>query len=167
MSTENQYLTFRVGKENFGLEVGTVREIVSYEEITHIPMMPLHIPGVINLRGAAVPVIDLNMRFNDVKTELTKRTAIIIVNIHIRERHVQLGLIVDTVSEVVNIKSDQVEPRPEFSNSINTDFINGITKINDRFVIILNMAEVLNFEDIEYLNRAQKTGGSLISGQEH
>ncbi len=163
MSQGNQYLTFNVGKEFFGLDINSVHEIVSHDEITHIPMLPPHIPGVINLRDTAVPVIDLNYRFNNQPIALTKRTAIIIVDLILSSRQAQIGLLVDSVSEVVNIAEKDIEPRPEFSSTINTDFINGITKLKNRFVIILNMQEVLNFEDIEYIRHAKKAGESLLS----
>lgn len=165
-SGENQYLTFVVHKETFGIKIDVVREIIGYGDITHIPMMPGFIHGVINLRDKSVPVIDLGRRFHDEKSEITRLTCIIIISLELRGREMLLGLLVDSVNEVITFSSEELEPRPDFSDKIHTEFIEAMARINDKFIIILNMKEVLNFEDFHKLHEAATKGHEARNSSE-
>ena len=149
-----QYLTFRVGREVFGIGVLTAREILELDQITNVPMMPASIRGVINLRGSVVPVIDLSARFGSKVTEATKRTCIVIVEIgHDGARH-NMGLLVDSVSQVVDIRASEIEPPPSFGAKIRTDFIEGMGKLDGRFVILLDLDHVLSMDELSAIAQA-------------
>lgn len=148
-----QYLTFLLGGEMFAIGILSVKEIIDYGHVTVVPMMPDCIRGVINLRGAVVPVIDLARRFASRSSAITRRSCIIIVeaeNGQGGERQ-DVGVIVDAVSEVLEIHPDQIEPPPAFGVKIRTDFIAGMGKVEGRFVIILNVGTVLSLEDLAVL----------------
>jgi len=151
---QQQYLTFTLSGEMFAIGILCVKEIIEYGNLTVVPMMPNCIRGVINLRGAVVPVVDLACRFGRRSSELTRRTCIVIVEVEgDGERH-DVGVVVDAVSEVLEIRDDQVEPTPSFGTKIRTDFIHGMGKIESKFVIILNANKVLSLEDLAVLLKA-------------
>jgi len=146
---QHQYLTFMLGRETFALGILGIKEILEYTQPTDVPMMPLSIRGVVNLRGAVVPVIDLSVRFGRPSTPVSKKTCIVIVETSVNdERHV-LGVVVDAVNEVLEIPEEDIEPPPSFGASIRTDFIHGMGKVRGKFVIILDEGRVLSVEDIE------------------
>lgn len=151
---EQQYLTFVLGGEMFAIEILNVREIIEYGALTTVPMMPAFIRGVINLRGAVVPVIDLSVRFSRAPVEVTRRTCIIIIEIDNAGERQDIGIVVDSVSEVLDIPNAMIEPPPAFGARIRTDFIHGMGKINDRFVIILNVDQVLSVDEMAQLSQA-------------
>ncbi len=145
---QNQYLTFMLNREMFALPILCIKEILEYEAPTDIPMMPAFVRGIVNLRGAVVPVIDLSLRFGRDSGPTTKKTCIVIVEICIdQEAHV-FGIVVDAVSEVLEIADSEIEAAPAFGGSVRTDFIAGMGKINGRFVIILNVNAVLSVDDM-------------------
>lgn len=147
-----QYLTFDLGGEMFAVATRFVREIMEYGQLTTVPMMPAFICGVINLRGAVVPVIDLSVRFGSARTELNRRTCIVIVESVDDIGSTQiLGVIVDAVSEVLEISSADIEPAPAFGAKIRTDFIAGMGKVAGKFVILLNLDKVLSVDEIAVL----------------
>jgi purine-binding chemotaxis protein CheW len=146
-----QYLTFSLSGEMFAVSTTCVREIIEYGPITTMPMMPPSIRGVINLRGAAVPVLDLGVRFNGVPTEANRRSCIVMLELSIEGRQQVFGIIVDAVSEVLEIALDAIESAPRFGANIRTDFILGMAKRENGFVILLNIDHVLNVEDVGYL----------------
>ena len=146
-----QYLTFVLGGEMFAIGILCVKEIIEYGNLTVVPMMPECIRGVINLRGAVVPVVDLACRFGRKGTELTRRTCIVIVEVEADGEHQDVGVIVDAVSEVLEIRHDQLEPPPAFGARIRTDFIHGMGKVDGGFVIILNANRVLSLDDLASL----------------
>ena len=146
-----QYLTFNLGGEMFALGILCVKEIIEYGNLTVVPMMPDSIRGVINLRGSVVPVVDLASRFGRAKTEVGHRTCIIILEVRTESNQQDVGVLVDAVSEVLEIRQDQIEPSPSFGAKIRTDFIHGMGKINGRFVIILNVDKVLLLDDLAAL----------------
>jgi len=148
-----QYLTFTLGGEMFAVAILNVKEIIEYGSITEIPMMPTFIRGVINLRGAVVPVIDLSSRFGNKPTEVARRTCIVIIELSDGEASQDIGIMVDAVSEVLEIAKSEIEPPPGFGAKIRTDFISGMGKVNGKFVIILNVSKVLSIEEIALLSR--------------
>lgn len=146
-----QYLTFMLGGEVFAIGILSIKEIIEYGHLTSVPLMPQHIRGVINLRGAVVPVIDLAARFGRSGGEVGRRTCIVILEIQTGEAQQDIGVVVDAVNEVVEIPNSQIEPAPAFGARIRTDFIQGMGKVNDRFVIILSVDHVLSVEELAAL----------------
>lgn len=145
----HQYLTFLIGKESYAIGILRIKEILEYAELTAVPMMPRCVRGVINLRGAVVPVLDLAARFGGPQAVPTRRTCIVIVEIQAGGESTQdLGVIVDAVNEVVEIPASEIEPPPSFGTRIPETFIEGMGKVAGKFVIVLNMDRVLSAEDI-------------------
>ena len=134
-----QYLTFVLGGEIYGLGILQVREIIGMTDITPMPGTPGYVKGVINLRGRIVPVIDARLKFSMPEAEPTDRTCIVVVNIG----EADVGLIVDAVSEVADIPADQIEDAPSFGADVNTEFILGMSKADDKVTILLDLAKVL------------------------
>jgi purine-binding chemotaxis protein CheW len=153
-----QYLTFTLGGEMFAVAILNVKEIIEYGSVTEIPMMPGFIRGVINLRGAVVPVIDLSCRFGGKSTQVARRTCIVIVELEQDDQKHDLGVMVDAVSEVLEIASGEIEPPPSFGAKIRTDFISGMGKVNGNFVIILDVGRVLSVEEIAMLTQIPESG---------
>lgn len=145
----NQYLTFRLGQEHFALEISRVREVLDYLHITKVPRTPDFMLGVINLRGNVVPVVDLHLNLGMESEARTVNTCIVIVEIDLGHEILQIGALADSVEEVVEIDSDKISPPPRLGIKLNTDFIKGMGKRNDDFVIILDMDKVLTAEEIE------------------
>ena len=149
-----QYLTFMLGGEVFAIGILGIKEIIEYAGLTEVPMMPACIRGVINLRGAVVPVMDLSSRFGKPSTALTKRTCIVIVEVEAGgERH-DMGVVVDAVNAVLEIPQAEIEPPPAFGAKIRTDFIEGMGKVGGKFVILLNVNRVLSVEEIGAMAQA-------------
>ncbi len=148
---QQQYLTFVLGGETYAMGILTIKEIIEYGNITEIPRMPDFIRSVINLRGAVVPVIDLAARFGKRVTNITRRTCIVIVEVANGEETQDIGVMVDTVNEVLDIPDNEIEPAPAFGANIRADFIAGMGKINGKFVIILNINQVLSVDEISTL----------------
>lgn len=137
-----------------------IKEIIEYANVTEVPMMPQYVRGVINLRGAVVPVIDLSVRFGKPSSPVTKRTCIVIIEVEARnERHV-LGVVVDAVNAVLDIPGSEVEPPPAFGASIRTDFIRGMGKVNGKFVILLDVDHVLAADEMDVLVDAQESAAT-------
>ncbi|MDE2276295.1 MAG: chemotaxis protein CheW [Burkholderiales bacterium] len=132
-----QYLTFALGEEVFAMDIRTVREIIQHGAMTTVPLMPGFVRGVINLRGAVVPVIDLQARFGRPAAKISKKTCIVIFDAVRDGERVELGLMVDAVSEVIEITAANIEPPPNFGTAVRRDFIRGMGKVASRFVIIL------------------------------
>ena len=157
-----QYLTFQLSGEMYAVGILNVKEIIEYGQLTEIPMMPAFIRGVINLRGSVVPVIDLSARFGGQQTEASRRTCIVIIEIGSSEegdntRH-DIGIVVDAVSEVLEVSSADIEPAPSFGAKIRADFIDGMGKIAGKFVIILDIQKVLSVEEIASLATVAERG---------
>lgn len=140
----DKYLTFALGQEEYGLEILKVREIIGLMDITSVPRMPGFVRGVINLRGKVIPVIDLRLKFNMETVDDTKETCIIVVDI----KGVPMGVIVDRVSEVVDISRENIEETPDFGVSVDTQFIMGIGKSGEKVVMILDIEKVLSTSEI-------------------
>jgi purine-binding chemotaxis protein CheW len=151
-SDVHQHLTFLLGGEMYAMSILNVKEIIEYGQLTEIPMMPSFIRGVINLRGAVVPVIDLSSRFGNAPTQVGKRTCIVIAELADDQGGQDVGVMVDAVSEVLDMPAGEIEPAPAFGAQIRTDFIDGIGKVNGRFVILLNVRNVLSIEEMAALS---------------
>lgn len=145
-----QYLTFMLGGETYALGILNIKEIIDYGELTEVPMMPAFVRGVINLRGAVVPVIDIAARFGKGSTAVAKRTAIVIVETQTRQ---DMGIIVDAVNEVIEIDPADIEPPPSFGAGIRPDFITGMAKRGAHFIILLNVNSVLSMDEMTALSK--------------
>ncbi|MBN8456111.1 chemotaxis protein CheW [Accumulibacter sp.] len=152
-----QYLTFLLGGEMFAVAILNVKEIIEYGNLTEIPMMPPFIRGVINLRGAVVPVIDLAARFGGAESQVGKRSCIVILEVSEADSRHDIGVMVDAVSEVIEIPGSEIEPPPSFGARIRADFIHGMGKVAGRFVIILNIFKVLSVDEIALLAQVAST----------
>ena len=146
-----QYLTFLLSGEMYAVGILNVKEIIEYGQLTEIPMMPAFIRGVINLRGAVVPVIDLAARFGGAPSEQSRRTCIVIIELVTEDEHHDIGIVVDAVSEVLEVSSADIEPAPSFGARIRADFIAGMGKIGGKFVIMLDIKKVLSVDEIATL----------------
>lgn len=149
-----QYLTFWLGSEVFGMDIGAVREIIQCRPMTSLPLIPDFVRGVINLRGSVVPVVDLNARFGRAPTALGKKTCIVIFDAMRGNERVELGLLVDAVSEVIKIAAADIESPPEFGSAVRRDFISGIAKVGQRFVIVLEPDRALDLAEMAGLCEA-------------
>jgi purine-binding chemotaxis protein CheW len=146
-----QVLTFQLGGELFGMDICHVREVIEYGELTRVPLMPNFVRGVINLRGEVVPVLDLSVRVGRSACDIHRRSCIVIVHLEMEGQDYVLGLIVDAVSEVVELNEDDIEPTPNFGLKLRTEFVEGIAKQNGKFVVLLNAANVLSLDELSQL----------------
>jgi purine-binding chemotaxis protein CheW len=155
VAEDHQYLTFLLSSEMFAIPILNIKEIIEFGSLTEVPMMPGFIRGVINLRGSVVPVVDLSVRFGRGKTEVSRRTCIVIIEVEGSEETRQdIGVMVDSVSEVLEIPRSEIEPAPAFGAKIRVDFIQGMGKIAGKFVIILNADKVLSVDELSMLGQA-------------
>lgn len=148
---QSQYLTFMLGGEMFAMPILNVKEIIEYGSLTTVPMMPDFVRGVINLRGSVVPVVDLALRFGRKAGAITKRTCIVIVESEAEGEMQDVGVVVDSVSAVLEISRADVEQAPSFGAKIRSDFIRGIGKVAGKFVVILNADRVLSVNEMALL----------------
>jgi len=151
---EGKYLTFTLAEEEYGISILKIKEIIGMMPITSVPQTPEFVKGVINLRGKVIPVIDLRLRFGMGEIEYTERTCIIVVEIESQTGTVMIGIVVDSVSEVLNIKGDDIEDTPTFGTKLNTDYILGMAKMEGGVKILLDIDRVLNSEEIATLEKA-------------
>ncbi len=149
-----QYFTFMLGEEDFALEIGRVREVVDYTAITKVPRMPKFLRGVINLRGNVVPVIDLRLKLGMSETEKTVDTCIVIVEIEIDGEAMQMGALADSVKAVIDLDPSQIDPAPKLGTQLKSDFIRGMGKQDDKFIIILDIDRVLTHEDFDVVKES-------------
>lgn len=140
---ENQIVVFEVGSEHFGVEIASVESIIKMQPITQLPHVPSFVEGVTNLRGKVLPVIDLRKRFGLTPREADKNSRIIVVNVD----QTEVGMIVDEVSEVLTIAEGAVEPAPAITSTVDSSFITGIAKLNQRLVILLDLHRILTNEE--------------------
>ncbi|VAW78581.1 Positive regulator of CheA protein activity (CheW) [hydrothermal vent metagenome] len=146
-----QCLTFMLSGKVYGLDILNIKEIIEYGELTEVPMTPDFISGVINLRGSVVPVIDLNKRFLGKAIECSKRTSIIILEVNSADLVIEIGVTVDIVNEVLDIHSSEIEPPPKMGNQIQTNFINGMAKVDDKFLILLDVESLLSNDELSIM----------------
>lgn len=153
-SNEGKYLTFSLAEEEYGIGILKIKEIIGMMEITSVPKTPEFVKGVINLRGKVIPVIDLRLRFSMEKDEYTERTCIIVVEIEGQVGTILMGVVVDAVSEVMNIKGDDIEATPNFGTKLNTEYILGMAKTDGKVRILLDIDKVLNNAEIMALEKS-------------
>ena len=154
MSQAGKYLTFKLGAEEFGLEILKVQEIIKMMDITRVPRTPAFVRGVINLRGKVIPVVDLRLKFDMESRETTEKTCIIVVQVRRKDGVVTMGIIVDEVSEVLDVAGEQIEPAPEFGGVVDTSLILGMGKVGDRVVTLMDVDKVLSGEEVELVAAA-------------
>ena len=151
---EGKFLTFLLKDEEYGLEILKVREIIGVMDITTVPQTPNHVKGVINLRGKVIPVIDLRLKFGFESEEYGQRTCVIVVDVN----GLEMGIVVDTVSEVMDIGSGNIEETPSFGTRLNTDYILGMGKVGGKVKILLDIGKVLTSEDLVMMEGLQSQG---------
>ena len=146
-----QYLTFMLAGDVFAIGILAIKEIIEYQGLTEVPLMPRCVRGVINLRGAVVPVVDLLARFRRPSSPITKRSCIVIVEVQADDQRQVVGVMVDAVNEVLDIAEAEIEPPPTFGTQIRSDFILGMGKVKGRFVILLNVDKTISLDGIDGL----------------
>jgi purine-binding chemotaxis protein CheW len=156
---EGKFLTFLMANERYGLEILKVREIIGMMDVTGIPTTPAFIRGVINLRGKVIPVVDLRLKFGMEAREDMQKTCIIVVHLARAAQEVTMGIIVDEVSDVLNIHQDQIEPPPYFGANIRTDFILGMGKVDQKVMTMLDIDRVLSDQEIAFVENSTEMLG--------
>ncbi len=151
-----KYLTFTLENEDYGLEILKVREIIGIMDIAKVPQTPEYVKGVINLRGQVIPVIDLRLKFGMEQAPITEQTCIIVLEIANQNQSFQTGIIVDKVSEVLDISENQLEPAPNFGHAVNTDFILAMAKAEDSVKILLDIDKILCSDNLAQLAQAEQ-----------
>ena len=150
-----QYLTFKLEDELFALDISKVREVIDFTTITKVPRTPEFMRGVINLRGSVVPVVDIRLKFGMAKTEKTVNTCIIIAEATIDHETTILGALADSVQKVLDLTEDQIEPAPKIGTRLNAEFIRGMGKQDDEFIILLDIDKVLSSGELEIAQNVQ------------
>jgi purine-binding chemotaxis protein CheW len=149
ITATTQFLTFKLADELFALDIEKVREVLDFTTITKVPQTPDYMRGVINLRGSVVPVVDLRLKFGMTVSEQTVNTCVIIVEVDMDGEKVVMGAMADAVQEVLDLEPDQIEPPPRIGTKLNTDFIRGMGKHAEQFIIILDIDRVFASEELE------------------
>ncbi|MCX6345226.1 MAG: chemotaxis protein CheW [Armatimonadetes bacterium] len=144
----DQYLTFTLGEEGFAIEISKIREVLDFTDLTTVPRTPDYMRGVINLRGNVVPIVDLRLQLGMSAVEKTVDTCIVIVEVDMGADMLHVGMLADSVQEVVDIDHSQIEPAPKMGTRLNTEFIRGMAKRDDKFSIILDIDKVLSGEEL-------------------
>lgn len=152
-----QYLSFKLDEEEFALDISKVREVLDFTKITKVPQTPDFMKGVINLRGAVVPVVDLNRKFEIRDTEKTMHTRIIISEVEMEVGQTVLGVLADSVHEVMELEPESIEPAPRLGTCLNRDFIQGMGKREEEFIMILDIDKIFSFDDLIALNQTDKS----------
>ena len=151
LATPGQFLTFRIGGDEYGLPILQVREIIEYQPITRVPNAPPAIIGVLNLRGSAVPVADLSRAFGRPESVITRRTCVVIVEVHHDTELTAVGMLVDSVSQVLELTEAQIRPPPSFGTPVSLDFLRGMGQVEQRFVLLLDCERVLSLDELRGL----------------
>ena len=154
LAREGKYLTFRLAEEEFGISILKVKEIIGLMPFTPIPRTPDFIKGVINLRGKVIPVVDLRLKFGMEPQAYTERTCIVVVQIQSGRGQTSMGMVVDAVNEVANVKAEEVEQTPNFGVSLDTAYILGLAKTGEQVRILLDIDRVLGADELEMLDQA-------------
>jgi len=154
----NSYLTFKLGEETFGANVSKVLNILEMTKITKVPKAPNYMKGVINLRGAVLPLIDTRIKFDMPETEYTTNTCILVLDIEMSGETVHVGALVDSVQEVIEIESSQISPAPSIGSKYRSEFIEGMAKIGDEFIMLLNMDLIFSTNELTLL---KETSGEV------
>jgi purine-binding chemotaxis protein CheW len=152
--SSQQYVTFSLCEELFGVEVSRTREILSLTPVTSVPQTPEYLLGVINLRGQVVPVVDMRLKLGLTAGADTEDTCIIVVDVQVDGEVITVGALADAVREVMDIRSDQIEPPPRLGTRLNTEFINGMGKVDEQFMILLNIDKIFNSDEFAWVQDA-------------
>jgi purine-binding chemotaxis protein CheW len=150
----NQFFTFMLEKEIFAIDISQIKEVLEFTHITKVPQTPDMMKGVINLRGSVVPVIDMRLKFEMGEIEKTVDTCIVIIEIMIDGNTTMIGALVDAVKEVMDLDSDQIEPSPKIGTQLNTEYIKGMGKHDEQFIIILDIDKIFSHTDLEMVQQA-------------
>ncbi len=153
-----QYLTFKLEEEVYAVDVAKVREILDFPPITKVPRTPEFMRGVINLRGSVVPVVDMRLKFGMSRTEKSVNTCIVVVEVMLENERTVIGALADSVQEVIELEPSQIEPPPKIGSRLRVEFLKGMGKIGDRFLMILDIDKVFSSEEISLVQEAV-TGG--------
>ncbi len=145
----DQYLTFILAEEEYGVDILRVQEIKGWDSVTPIPNTPDYIKGVINLRGTIVPIVDLRERFNMNNIEYGPMTVVIVLKVVAEDKERIMGIVVDAVSDVYNVSEDEMKPAPDFGNVVNIEFVKGLATVNEKMVIILNIDHLLTADELD------------------
>ena len=160
--SSQQYVTFSLGEELFGVEVSRAREILSLTPVTKVPQTPEYLLGVINLRGQVVPVVDMRLKLGLPAGADTEDTCIIVVDVQVDGEVITVGALADAVREVMDIRSDQIEPPPRLGTRLNTEFINGMGKVDEQFMILLNIDKIFNSDEFAWVQEATDEAEVLV-----
>lgn len=160
-----KYLTFRLGEEEYGLEILKVQEIIGLMAVTKVPRTPDFVRGVINLRGKVIPVVDIRTKFGLEAVEQTEKTCIIVVQVTQGETEMTMSIMVDEVSEVLDVEASQLEPTPEFGSTIDTGFILAMGKVAERVVMLLDVNKVLSSDEMNILASVDKDKSNKVEAQ--
>jgi purine-binding chemotaxis protein CheW len=158
----DQYLTFTLAEETFAIEIVKVREVIDYVHLTRVPRRPVFLRGVINLRGSVVPVIDLRLILSMPAVEKTVDTCIIIAEVNMDGEPLHLGMLADSVQEVIDIDPSQIDPPPRLGSMLNTEFIRGMGKRGEGFFIILNIDQVLSSDEMAGIEAVKTAAASRV-----
>jgi purine-binding chemotaxis protein CheW len=150
-----QYLTFKLGEEVYAVDISKVREVLDFTTVTKVPRTPEFMRGVINLRGSVVPVVDLRLKFGMRRTEKTVNTCIIILEVRVDNETTILGALADSVQEVIDLESEHIEPAPRIGTKLKTEFITGMGKQNDKFLIILDIDKIFSTDELALVQEGQ------------
>jgi purine-binding chemotaxis protein CheW len=148
ISDTRQYLTFSIGDEEFALDVSHVREILEFTTVTQVPKTPDYMRGVINLRGSVVPVLDMRLKFGLSEIKKTVNTCVVVIEVDLDEVNTVMGALVDSVQEVIELEPDQIEPPPRIGMKLKTEFIKGMGKKDDHFIIILDIDKLFSLDEL-------------------
>lgn len=151
-----QYLTFHLGEEDFALDVSSVKEILEFTTVTKVPQTPDYLRGVINLRGSVVPVVDMRLKFGLPEIKETINTCIIVLEVPLEGENTVMGALVDSVQEVFELDPQYIEPAPKIGSQLKTDFIKGMGKRDDHFIIILDIDKVFSLEELAMVHGFEK-----------
>ncbi len=149
ISTASQYLSFVLGKEEYGVDILRVQEIRSWEPVSRIPNVPFYEKGVVNLRGAIVPIIDLRERFALSKAEYTPLTVVVVLQTGDYSKTRIMGVVVDSVSDVISVEKAEIQSAPDFGTKVSNEFISGLVSVNERMVMLLDVDKLLKLEPLE------------------
>lgn len=156
ISETTQYLTFKLEEEVFALDISQVREVLDFTSVTKVPRTPDFMRGVINLRGSVVPVVDMRLKFGMSRTEQTVNTCIIIVEVNIDGERLILGALADSVQEVIELEAGQIEPPPRIGTRLNTEFIKGMGKRDEQFIILLEIDRIFSSDELAMVSGGVK-----------
>mgnify|MGYP006280720841 CR=1 FL=1 len=154
----DSYLTFKLGEEEFAAHVSKVLSIMEMVKITKVPKSPEYMQGVINLRGQVLPVVDTRIKFGMTPTEFTANTCIVVMEVEVNGEYVQVGTLVDSVQEVLEISDDQIQPPPSIGNKYKSEFISGMAKLDEHFIMMLDMDHVFSAEEIMNVQASTEEG---------